>query len=176
MFILIIGKPGSGKTTVGNLLSNGDNIGHFSYGQLLRDIQPNPPLEGYSTEDREKVDQLLIQASDAFTTIIVDGNPYSKIGFGFLDRIEKFFNRVLVFHLLINDRQALARLEGRNREVSAHDGTSQKERIDNFDQKILPLIQKYKEGHTINEIDVSEMTTEQVARSIMSLSGDFTAR
>lgn len=82
--VWIIGKPGSGKSTIGNSLASLQGIAHLSYGELLKKIQPNPSDFGYSTKDRETVNQIILEKSQNYSVTVVDGNPYSKLGFGFL--------------------------------------------------------------------------------------------
>jgi adenylate kinase family enzyme len=138
--IWIIGKPGSGKTTIGHTLSElKEGVVHFSYGQLLKEVQPNPGVDGYSMQDREKVNEIIIQASLNYVVVVIDGNPYSQIGFGFIDQIRHGFDEVKVVHLCISDSQALSRLEERGREVLAHDGAVQADRIKNFNEKTFTI-------------------------------------
>lgn len=153
---------------MGNLLGETSGARHFSYGQLLKEVQPNPSLEGYSAEDRERINEILVLASNSHHTIVVDGNPYAKIGFGFLGQVEKFFDSVTVVHLFITDEAALARLIDRNRKVLAHDGSSQKDRVDNFNKNLLPLIVEYATTHSVFEIEVGNSTAKEVALSIMN--------
>ncbi len=164
--IWLIGKPGTGKTTVGDSLQNGLTARHFSYGQLLKDIQPSPSLEGYSEDDRRKVNETIVSASKTYSTIIVDGNPYSRTAFGFIDVMRPHFDKIFVLHLTIDDTEALTRLEKRGREVPAHDGSSEKDRVASFNTKLLPLIQESREEYDIRDIDVAQKTTEQVVAAI----------
>ena len=119
-------------------------------------------------EDRKKVNEIIIKTSKTHSIVVVDGNPYSKIGFGFLDQIEKSFDQMYIFHLCVSDDVALSRLEKRNREVLAHDGASQKERVDNFNNNLLPLIEGYKrDGHRhVTEIVVTDMETGEIVQEI----------
>jgi len=167
--VWLIGKPGSGKTTVGELISQEQDIVHFSYGQLLKQVQPNPGMDGYSLEDREKVNQILIEASRANEIVFVDGNPYSQLGFGFLKQIEKDFDEIITIELLIDDTEALARLNERNREVVAHDGNSQQERLDAFNNKLKPLIDRNRDLHGIKNIDVNSLTPDEVSKEIKEI-------
>lgn len=168
-FIWIIGKPGSGKTTVGDYLAEtGDTI-HLSYGELLKKVQPTPSAEGYTIEDREKVNEIILEASKNYFVTVVDGNPYSKLGFGFLDQIKTGFDTVHTFHLVIDDAVALLRLKNRNREVLVHDGGSQEERIQNFNTKLLPLIEEYKRDGIVNEIAVGELSSKEVSELILKI-------
>lgn len=170
IFVWIIGKPGSGKTTVGDLLAKSETgVVHFSYGQLLKKVQPAPSTEGYTMEDREKVNKIILEASKNYSGIVVDGNPYSKVGFGFLDQIKIGFDVVSIVHLIIDDAEALARLNNRNREVLAHDGSSQEERIRNFNTKLLPLIEEYKGDGIVNEIAVDGLSSQEASEIILKL-------
>jgi adenylate kinase family enzyme len=168
-FVWIIGKPGSGKTTVGDSLSKlKEAIEHFSYGQLLKEVQPDPQEGGYSMEDREKVNEIILRASQSHSVVVVDGNPYSQIGFGFIDQIRKGFDQVKVIHLCINDETALLRLNRRGREVLAHDGSEQKDRVISFNEKLLPLIQEYSRSYDITEIKVDESDSiEDIAKRVL---------
>jgi adenylate kinase family enzyme len=172
-FVWIIGKPGSGKTTIGDAISNlKDGIVHYSYGQLLKEIQPNPPADGYSMVDREKVNEIILQASQNHSIVVVDGNPYSQIGFGFIEQIRSGFDQIKVIHLCINDQEALSRLKQRGREVLAHDGSLQEDRIKNFNERLLPLIQEYCKRSPVTEIDVSssdsiDEVTQKVSKGII---------
>jgi adenylate kinase family enzyme len=168
-FVWIIGKPGSGKTTVGDCLAERNDSMHLSYGELLKNVQPHPAADGYSMEDREKVNEIILEASKNHSTIVVDGNPYSKIGFGFLEQIKSGFDALYIVHLLINDTDALLRLENRNRKVLAHDGSSQKERIQNFNTKLLPLIEEYKGDGIVNEIAVDGLSSQEVSEIIFKI-------
>ena len=156
-FVWIIGKPGSGKTTVGESLAKSNkDILHFSYGQLLKQVQPNPGLDGYAMADRERVNSLILNASKAADVVIVDGNPYSKLGFGFIEQIRTGFDQIKVVHLKLDDATAFNRLAQRSREVLAHDGIDQSDRIENFNKNLLPLIEEYKATNDVKEIEVGE--------------------
>ncbi len=165
-FVWIIGKPGSGKTTVGDYLGEASDTIHLSYGELLKNVQLNPSAEGYSMEDRQKANEIILEASKKHSVIVVDGNPYSKIGFGFLNQIKAGFDTIHIVHLLLDDTDALFRLNNRNREVLAHDGSSQEERIRNFNTKLLPLIEEYKRDKVISEIAVGGLSPQEVSQFI----------
>jgi len=166
-FVWIIGKPGSGKTTVGDYLAEANGVTHLSYGELLKKVQPAPSEDGYSMEDRQKVNKIILNASKTHSITVVDGNPYSKIGFGFLDQMRKDFDALYVVHLIIADKEALHRLKNRNREVLQHDGDSQVERIQNFNTKLLPLIKEYKRDNVVYEIAVGGLSSEEVSQIIL---------
>ena len=170
--VWIIGKPGSGKTTIGHALAElKAGVVHFSYGQLLKEVQPNPGVDGYTMIDREQVNEIILRASLDYSVVVIDGNPYSQIGFGFIDQIRQGFDEVKVVHLCISDSQALSRLEERGREVLAHDGVVQADRIKNFNEKLLPLIQEAGTRFNITDVEVGAEDslpdiTEKVGRII----------
>lgn len=168
-FVWIIGKPGSGKTSVGDFLVNlNKNIVHYSYGELLKKVQPSPGLEGYTLIDRQRVNEIIIEAGRDYSVVVVDGNPYSQVGFGFIEQIENNFDQVKVVYLDVDDKTALARLHNRGREVLVHDGTTQEDRINNFNQKLLPLIEEYSNDHSVVTIKVEEGDlVEVVAKRVL---------
>jgi len=166
-FVWLIGKPGSGKTTVGNFLAQSDGIVHFSSSALLKEVQPNPGPEGYSMEDRKKVLEVYFKARDQYDVIIVDGNPYSEMGLHIIDLIAPYFDATHIIHLTIDDDKALARLTERDREVLAHDGTTEEDRLKRFNIKLLPLIEAYKQYEKVIEIDVGDSNSEAVAQKIL---------
>ena len=167
--VWIIGKPGSGKSTVGNFLSKSNDITHFSYGDLLKQTHPNPPTSGYTQADRDAVNTLITEASAKYDVVVVDGNPYSTTGFGFLEEVKESFNAIVTIHLLIEDSIALERLISRNREVLQHDGKTEKDRIQNFNERLLPLIIDNTERYSIYEIDVTNLRSEEVAKKVLDL-------
>ncbi len=168
-FVWIIGKPGSGKTTVGDYLAHTSDIVHLSYGELLKKVQPNPTSDGYSMEDRQKVNGILLEASRKHSITAVDGNPYSKLGFGFLDQIKTGFDTMHVVHLIIDDADALSRLKSRDRKMLVHDGDSEEERIQYFNSNLLPLIESYKSDKTVLEIEVKDHSTQEISQVILKL-------
>jgi hypothetical protein len=80
------------------------------------------------------------------------------------------FDKIFVLHLTIGDSEALTRLEKRGRDVPAHDGSSEKDRVVSFNTKLLPLIQESRDQYDIRDIDVAQKTTEQVVAAINLLS------
>lgn len=164
--IWLIGKPGAGKTTVGEILGN-SIVGakHFSFGQLLREIEPNPSLQGYSDESRKKVRETIIGAASTYRVVVVDSNPYSR-GFLFIDLMRPHFEVMKVFNLTVTDDVARTRLDGRGRKVLLHDGASEEERIGKFNREIAPVIRECHDAYGVCDIDVSNKTPEQVAAAV----------
>lgn len=171
--VWIIGKPGSGKSTIGHSLASLNGIAHLSYGELLKETRPNPSDLGYSMEDRRKVNQIILAKSQNYSVTVVDGNPYSKLGFGFVNQMEKAFNKIHIILLSLADNEALVRLNQRNREVLIHDGATQKDRLKNFNKNVQPLIDGYRKNHLIIEIDVTKMTLDEIRKKVVEVIGDF---
>ena len=162
----IIGKPGAGKTTVGEMM--GREIAgakHFSFGQVLREIEPDPSPRGYSDESRKRVREMIIGAAASHHMVIVDSNPYIR-GFLFVDLMRPHFDAVKVFQLTVADDVAHARLEGRGREIPVHDGSSEEDRVKKFNEEIAPVIREYHDAYGVRDIDVTDRTPEQVAATI----------
>ncbi len=150
--VWIIGKPGSGKTTIGQSISKSMNEAiHFSYGQILQEVRPNLSVKGYTIEDRKKADLIILKASNNYQVIIVD----SQVGFGLIERIKDFFDEVKVIYLCLEDSEALLRLKLRDRKILVHEGSTHEDRIKSFNEKQLPLIKKYRESFDIKEIGVN---------------------
>ncbi len=111
VLVWLIGKPGAGKTTVGEMIERKiAGAKHFSFGQLLREIEPDPSPQGYSDESRKQVRERIIGASASHPLVIVDSNPYIR-GFFFVDLMRSHFDVVKVFQLVVADDVAHARLE-----------------------------------------------------------------
>ncbi len=164
-FVWIVGKPGCGKTTVARLLENQEDSKVFSYGKLLREAQPRPGVDGYSLADYERVNEILNMSAMITPHIIIDGNPYSKLGFDSLSEIMISFDVIKIVHLKISDEVALRRLEARGFPI--HDEEIQQERIYNFNRYLLPIIRDYAQKHNILEIDAQYLSPVVIVSKIL---------
>lgn len=163
--VWLIGKPGSGKTTVGEYIAEqNDGIEYYSFSSLLKKFQENIGPEGFFQETREKAYDLLREISNT-KLVIVSGNPYTKATFLDMKRITE---RLDVVYLDAPDELVMERLTLRNRDVLVHDGASQKERLEKFNENVIPLI-----NEILNQIgtaiQVEGKTKEQVAGEVISV-------
>lgn len=162
----LIGKPGSGKTTVGQMLADQYGFKYVSYGQLLKDIQPKPSAAGYSIVDRERANAYLLELLQSYPGLVVSFNPQPGIKFWLLEQIGGTFNHVALFHLLVSDAMAHERLMNRDRAVLSHEGTTQLDRLAHFSTKQLPIIQEFQTTLHIKELVVDNKSKEDVLATI----------
>lgn len=163
--VWLIGKPGSGKTTVGSLVASlHDDTEYYSFSSLLKEFQKEIGPDGFLQETREQVYQFL---SDRSTTklVIVSGNPYTSTSFSDMKRLATFF-QVVCFSA--PDKLVLQRLNNRNREIFIHDGASQVDRLERFNKNIQPLIEEIL-SETGATIFVEGKTEKEVANEVISI-------
>jgi adenylate kinase family enzyme len=145
--VWLIGKPGTGKTTVGEYLSfSHDHVEYYSFSTLLKEFQKEVGEEGFHQETRDKVYKLLADLSGR-KLVIVSGNPYTSRSFSDMKKLTPLFS---VIHFSAPDALVLERLNSRGREVFTHDGSSQEERLKKFNNNVQPLIEE-----VIKEIGVT---------------------
>lgn len=161
--VWLIGKPGSGKTTVGEYLSlSHDHIEYYSFSALLKQFQKEVGEDGFHQETRDKVYTLLADLS-ARKLVIVSGNPYTPTSFGDMKKLTSLFR---VIHFSAPDTLVLERLNERGRVVFVHDGSSQEERLKKFNDNVQPLIDEVlKEGGLT--ISVEGKTKEGLAEEVI---------
>ena len=164
----LVGKPGSGKTTVGNLLAHYYGFHYESYGQLLKEVQPKPGAGGYSIADREKANEFILALRTKYPGIIISFNPQPGIKFWLLEQIGSMFDHVALFHLLVSDETAHERLMSRDRAVLSHEGTTQLDRLTHFSTKQLPIIREFQTSLRIKELVVDNRSKEEVLAAITS--------
>ena len=168
--VWLMGKPGSGKTTLGQLLAEQilDSV-HFSFGELLKEIQETPNPEGYTLGDRQRVYDFLKEKSADVRTMIVDGNPYPPTNFDRRRQLDDLFDTTINIHLTCDDESALKRLEERNREVLLHEGIDNKARILNFNTIVLPEIKKAEQKYTVLAIDTNTSSKKDLVEKILTV-------
>ncbi len=166
VLIGLIGKPGSGKTTVGQMLAEQLGFQYVSYGQLLKVVQSNPGVGGYSIADREKVNEYILELRTKYPGIVISFNPPPDIKFWLLEQIGSAFDHVALFYLQVSDATAHERLINRDREVLNHEGATQLDRLTYFSTKQLPIIREFQTILRIKELVVDNKSKEKVLASI----------
>ena len=129
---LLIGAPGSGKTTVAEILANEDkDVAHYSTGELLRNEVKSGSKLGKTIEKIinngdivpvETALQTIFKAikSSTCSTILIDGYPRSIEQMNGLEKslhVEKSIVLRGVIEVVVNDKIAKQRVLGRNRGV-----------------------------------------------------------
>lgn len=167
----IIGKPGAGKTSVGVKLQEILlKSKHFSFGEVLKKMEPTYATDGFSPEGVKKVYEYLISEIQDTTYFIVDWNPYFPQGFYFITRLEEYFGKIITIHLVCGDAVAVERLESRKRRVLlAHEGSVYQDRVTSFNTLVLPEIEKSKAIYTINEINTETKTPDEIVKEIIEI-------
>lgn len=166
MLVWLIGKPGTGKTTVGKLVEQvKPGRVYYSFSDLLKKFQPDINKDGFTQDTRDEVYSFLSKESK-IKTVIVSGNPYTKNSFNEMNKINQ---GVIVFNFEISDNEAVKRLMLRGREVFKHDGNSEKERLDGFNKKVLPEIEKITKNKKVHTLDVENKTPLEVKKIVEAL-------
>lgn len=165
-----MGKPGAGKSTLGKLLeSNIADSRHYSFGELLKQIQTVPKPEGYTLDDRQRVYDFLKEQTSVVEILIIDGNPYPPTNFNRRKQLDGLFGKNINISLECSDEIALSRLKNRGREMLVHEGKEESDRIEYFKDVVLPEIEKAKNMYRINVINVDHISPDEVVGCVMQL-------
>lgn len=152
MKLVLIGIPGAGKSTQGNLLSRQFGIPYLSTGHIFREIAKEKTSLGRYVKETVNAgflipDEKTIPIVNSYLCrreyrkgYILDGFPRTVL------QAKKFQNNVdKVVYLTIPDKEALWRLAYRNDEVRQDDSIAAiKKRIDLFHHLTQPVINFYK--------------------------------
>ncbi|OGK20607.1 hypothetical protein A3C23_05430 [Candidatus Roizmanbacteria bacterium RIFCSPHIGHO2_02_FULL_37_13b] len=164
MKLILIGMPGSGKSTQGNLLSKELNIPYLSTGDIFRTLSKEPtPTGRYIKEIIDKgsliPDDKTIQIvteylsrSDYKDGYILDGFPRTSIqAMNFKDNID------YVLYLSIDDVESLNRLLKRQDKLRQDDTVNTiKKRIEIFHKQTQPVLDFYKPKGLLQIVDGSK--------------------
>ncbi len=154
--VLLVGKPGSGKTHIGKMLSSklGPTVLHLSMGEFIRNnMKLKTPL---SREDRQKTYRSLAEYIKAmpFTSLIIfDNNPYGNDSYDdlteFLARPELELNEVI--EIDVANKTALDRMNSRGRQDSKT--FSYQDRLDYYDNNIPAQLEKFSSHDLLRKVD-----------------------
>jgi adenylate kinase len=174
MKLILIGMPGAGKSTQGNLLSKKLKIPYLSTGHIFRDLAKEHSPLGRQIKLVMNAGLLI---SDAKTLSIVSdylSRPEYEKGYildGFprtITQAEKFKNGIdNVIYLKVSDKEILWRLAYRD-EAGRGDDTllAIRKRIEVFHKFTEPVLSYYRRRRVLLEID-GERKVEEIHREIM---------
>ena len=182
--LLLVGAPGSGKGTQGEILSTIPGFVHLSSGDLFRSLDPATELgrlfREYSDRGRLVPDDLTIRVwQDHVETLIASGRYRPSTDFLVLDGIPRNVNQLKqisalvdilhVFHLCCPDRRVLIqRVAGRAHQEGRADDLDPKvilERIAIYETETKPLLGEIPSDR-IHAIDADRLPY-QVLRQIL---------
>lgn len=174
MKLILIGMPGSGKSTQGNLLSQKLGIPYLSTGHIFRELAKERTKLGRQIKLIMNAGLLV---SDARTLKIVSeylSRPEYEKGYildGFprtVNQAKDFKNGIdKVIYLHVSDKEILWRLAYRD-DSGREDDTllAIRKRIEVFHKFTEPVINYYKEKHKLIEVD-GEQKIEQINKEIL---------
>ena len=171
--IIMIGGPGSGKSTYSELLKKELGIAHIYTGDLMR------ALSKKNTPDGKKVRELLAKGEFAPTPIVIDAvkermkQPDAMKGYVFdgfprnTEQAEAMENKGIeydhVINLVVSEEEVIKRLTSRGRADDKPEII--KNRIKVYHRETAPLLQYYKDE--IINIKAEGSTPELIAKEII---------
>ena len=128
VIVLIVGPPGSGRTTQAAFLRSDLGMGVITADDLISQNRQNfqsnrvPALNGVDPHLDPAINELVreaLKAMDLSKGVVLDGYPASKIQGDYLKtlRVEFALTRVVVIHLSAPDDVVRKRLKGQSRDV-----------------------------------------------------------
>ncbi len=174
MKIILIGMPGAGKSTQGNLLAKKLGIPYLSTGHIFRDLaREHTPLgrkiklimnTGFLVSDTKTLEIVsdYLNRPEYEKGYILDGFPRT------LNQAEKFKNGIdYVIYLKVSDKEILWRLAYRE-DGGREDDTllAIRKRIEVFHKYTEPVLSHYRRKKQLIEI-VGERTIAEIHKDIL---------
>ena len=172
--LIMIGGPGSGKSTYSELIKKELGIAHIYTGDMMRDLAKQ------NTPDGKRVKELLAKGEFAPTPVVIDAvkermkKPDAQKGYvfdGFPRNIEqakameeKGIEYDYVIYLDVSEEEVVKRLTARGRADDKPDII--KNRLKVFHRETAPLLTYYK--NEIIKIKAEGSTPEDIAKSIIT--------
>ena len=172
--LIMIGGPGSGKSTYSELIKKELDIAHIYTGDMMRDLAKQ------NTPDGKRVKELLAKGEFAPTPVVIDAvkermkKPDAQKGYvfdGFPRNIEqakameeKGIEYDYVIYLDVSEEEVVKRLTARGRADDKPDII--KKRLKVFHRETAPLLTYYKDE--IMNIKAEGSTPEDIAKSIIA--------
>jgi adenylate kinase len=188
MNLLLIGPPGSGKGTQGQLLSDRFGLKHIAAGDLLRsEVEAGTPLgkemagyldRGELVPDETVIELLMPQVVDSVGSggYVLDGFPRSVgqalVARGLAEEVGATPDAVI--YLEASRDELVRRIVGRARIEGRSDDTAEvvHNRLQVFDEATRPLIDYYRARGLLHVIDANQ-TEEKVAEHILAAIGSI---
>jgi adenylate kinase len=188
MNLLLIGPPGSGKGTQGQLLSDRFGLVHIAAGDLLRaEVEAGTPIgkevSGYLDSGELVPDQVVIDLLMPVVIEAVDHNGYVLDGFprsvgqalvarGLAEEAGATPDAVIYLEATHDEliRRILARAETEGRSDDTEEVVDN--RLEVFDEATRPLVDYYRGRGLLHVIDANQ-SEEKVAEHILAAIGSL---
>lgn len=160
MNIILIGPPGSGKSTQGALLSKVMSLPYFSVGSILRgiaegDSQQSQTIRSYLNEGNLLPDDIIMPILDAHLAHEDHKNGFILDGFPRDLNQAKAFNQHIdvVLYIRLPDKESLWRIAKRTDKRHDQSAATILHRIEVFHEQTDKVIEYYKSLGILIEID-----------------------
>lgn len=166
--IILLGAPGSGKTTVGEKLQKVLSNSFFaSVGNVMRiEMKLTPPFSGV---DRKKVMQFIYDAyvHSNSDTLIIDCNPFPDQTREACGAVADLFEKVLYVHICAPDEILLQRMRCRNRNDSPT--FTDEQRLEYFHANVdKPISDVLRQNNSISVSNINTKDIDDIVQLVQS--------